>query len=253
MNSEDHNRTAVLDEPPPKLSKAAATREAVNAHHSWDDEDDGPTGFRKYRAPIIVGVLTAAGIAFAAMALSKKDTGQVQAQEVTQVRLMLPPLPPPPPPPPPPEAAKEEKMIEEKEEEEAPPDPSPQVDTAVKGPGAGGMQIKAGNSAGFFANRKSVDEAARARSAYAMAAKSRIMDALRSNPRTRKASLRIDIRIWPDQTGRITKASIAASSGDTALDATIRDEILTGLQLSTPPPAGMPTPIVMRVIARRPS
>jgi TonB family protein len=63
----------------------------------------------------------------------------------------------------------------------------------------------------------------------------------------------IEVRVWPDATGRITRAKLDRSTGDAALDAAIRDEALSGLQLQQPPPEGMPTPIVLRVSARRPN
>jgi hypothetical protein len=78
----------------------------------------------------------------------------------------------------------------------------------------------------------------------------RIGDALRSNPATRRASMSVTVRIWPDSSGRIIKARI--SGGDPTLDATLQNDILTGLQLPDPPPSYMPLPIVMRVSAQRP-
>jgi len=62
----------------------------------------------------------------------------------------------------------------------------------------------------------------------------------------------LKIRVWADSTGRITKAHLTGSTGDPALDATLQNDILTGMQLDNPPPADMPMPIVMRVSARRP-
>jgi TonB family protein len=115
------------------------------------------------------------------------------------------------------------------------------------------MTIKAGNSSGIFGNRNGGVNPRAKWSAYASTAQARILDELRRNPKTRKAALRVEIRIWPDSTGRISRASLGTSSGDPAVDAALRDEILTGLQLSQPPPEGMPTPIVMRVTARRPN
>jgi len=61
------------------------------------------------------------------------------------------------------------------------------------------------------------------------------------------------VRIWPDNTGRITRATLASSTGDAALDAALRDDVLSGLQLSEPPPADMPLPIVMQLTAKKPS
>ena len=144
-------------------------------------------------------------------------------------------------------------MVEEEKQEEAPPEPTPQIETAVKGPGAGGMTVKSGNSTGIFGNRNAMANPRLRWSGYASQAQARIMEELRKNPRTRKSALRIEFRIWPDSTGRITRASLSSSTGDPALDAAIRDEVLTGLQLSQPPPDDMPTPIVMRLTARRPN
>lgn len=88
---------------------------------------------------------------------------------------------------------------------------------------------------------------------YAAQVQSRIADALRGNKQTSRADVRIEVRIWPDETGRIRRASLARSTGDAALDRVIESEVLTGLRLSEPPPADMPLPIVMRITARRPN
>ena len=147
---------------------------------------------------------------------------------------------------------KKQEMIVEEKVEEAAPDPTPQVETALKGAGNTGMVLKSGNGSGVFANRSNVSAEKMRWSAYAGQVKSRISQALESNPRTRKVSMKIDIHVWPDATGRITRAKLDTSTGDRALDETIR-EILTGLQISQPPPEGMPASIAMRISARRPN
>ena len=170
------------------------------------------------------------------------------------VQLHLPPAPPPPPPPPPPpEAMKEEKMIEaEKVEEEAPPDPTPVVDTALKGPGAGAIPIAAGTRG--FGGPRNTGPSMKARwAAYASHVQTRIADALRSNRRTRNANARVVVRIWTDSTGRVTRATLGDSTGEKAVDDAIEREVLPGLQLREAPPQGMPMPIVLRVTARRPN
>ncbi|MFZ3375433.1 MAG: energy transducer TonB, partial [Chthoniobacterales bacterium] len=72
------------------------------------------------------------------------------------------------------------------------------------------------------------------------------------NRKTRSASLNVNVRVWPDATGRINRAQLAGSTGDSTLDSALRDEVLTGLQLQEPPPEGMPAPITLRLTARRP-
>jgi outer membrane biosynthesis protein TonB len=225
------------------------------AHSGWDDEEEEKTAFQKYRLPVIAGIIIATGIGFVAKSLSGRPAGPAPKQEVMMVTTIAQPTPPPPaptPPPPPMEEKKQEMIVEEKQEEAAH-DPTPQVETALKGAGNTGMVLKSGNGSGIFSNRKTVNEEAMRRSAYAGQVKSRIQQALESNPRTRKAGMTIEIRVWPDETGRITRAKLANSTGDKELDDIIQNQILTGLQISQPPPEGMPTPIIMRITARRPS
>jgi TonB family protein len=86
---------------------------------------------------------------------------------------------------------------------------------------------------------------------YAAKVQNAVGDALRRNPRTRDAVLSEKVRVWPDANGRITRAKLADSTGDAALDAAIT-AALTGVQLPEPPPADMPSPILLRLAARRP-
>ena len=65
--------------------------------------------------------------------------------------------------------------------------------------------------------------------------------------------MRMEVRIWADGTGRITRTSLKGSTGDSDLDSTIKNDLLTGLQLTDPPPADMPMPIVMVLSARKPA
>jgi hypothetical protein len=243
-HAQDSGNTATLTKP-----------KAAPAHSGWDDVEEEKTAFQKYRLPVIAGIILATGIGFVAKSLSGKSGGPPPKQEVMMVTTVAQPTPPPPAPtpPPPPMEVKKEEMIVEKKIEDAPPDPTPQVETALKGGGNTGMVLKSGNGSGIFTNRKTVNEEAMRRSAYATQVKSRIEQALKGNPRTRKAGMTIEIRVWPDETGRITRAKLANSTGDKDLDDIIQNQVLTGLQISQPPPEGMPTPIIMRITARRPN
>lgn len=89
---------------------------------------------------------------------------------------------------------------------------------------------------------------------YARQVQSAIVDALRRNPKSRAASISgLQVRIWPDSSGRVSRAQLVGSTGNPSLDEAIRNEVLTGLQLHEPQPQGMPTPIVLRLNARRPN
>jgi outer membrane biosynthesis protein TonB len=140
---------------------------------------------------------------------------------------------------------------EKKEPPKEKPDAPAPLGTSITGPG-GGPDLGLGSGLGGGGGYGSGGGGGSKYGWYASQVQSRIADALRSNPRTRTARMNVIIRIWPDSTGRITKARIAGTTGDGSLDATIQNDILTGMQLSDPPPADMPLPIVMRVSAQRP-
>lgn len=83
---------------------------------------------------------------------------------------------------------------------------------------------------------------------YASQVRSRIVEALLQNSKTRDALIvDVPIRIWIDSNGRVTRSQLAVSTNNPSLDSAITDEVLTGLQLKEPPPADMPMPIVLRV------
>jgi outer membrane biosynthesis protein TonB len=65
--------------------------------------------------------------------------------------------------------------------------------------------------------------------------------------------MRVQVRLWTDAMGRINRVQLVSSTGNSELDALIRDQVLGGMTLREPPPKDMPMPIVMRVTARSPS
>jgi hypothetical protein len=86
---------------------------------------------------------------------------------------------------------------------------------------------------------------------YAAEVQAGIKEALLLNNQTRTASISgVVVRIWIDKTGRVTRAQLGGTTGTPSLDLAITNEVLTGLQLKTPPPADMPMPIALRLSAR---
>jgi hypothetical protein len=79
-----------------------------------------------------------------------------------------------------------------------------------------------------------------------------ITQALQHNPRTRDAIFEVTARIWIDGSGIVTRA-IVSTTGDAAMDAALKNEVLTGARYSAAPPAGMPMPVVLRITGERPS
>jgi periplasmic protein TonB len=76
-------------------------------------------------------------------------------------------------------------------------------------------------------------------------------EALRRNKRISSAALRVELRLWTDPSGRVSKVQLLRSTGDAAVDEAIQSVV--GLRLRQPPPPGSPMPMVLRVTARRPT
>jgi periplasmic protein TonB len=187
-----------------------------------------------------------------------------QVREITIVNITPPP---PPPPPPQPEQKmveqpkmaqpeiKEDKPVEKPKDEPAkdakndePPGPLA-LDAKAVGPGdlfnlagrPGGSPYGGGGGGGSRFGW------------YASLVQTQIRNALDANSRTRKAVLQVQIRLWADGTGRVTRVQLVSSTGDAELDSIIRDQVLSGLTLREPPPKDMPMPINTRVTERRPT
>jgi periplasmic protein TonB len=188
-----------------------------------------------------------------------------QVREITIVNV----VPPPPPPPPPPmieqpKIVDQPKMIDQEIEREKPADkpkdepvkdakneepPGPlSLDAKAVGPGdlfnlgskPGGSPYGGGGGGSRWGW-------------YASIVQSQIETALRANSRTRNATMQVQIRLWADSSGHVSRIELASSTGDAELDAAIRNDVLGNLTLREPPPKDMPMPMVTRVTARRPS
>lgn len=227
------------------------------------DDYEEPGFLQRYGFALGVGGVAVVGAAvFAGQMFSGHKAPPPRMHEITMVKLL--PQPPPPPPPPPklqePKPA-EDKMIEQPpvDDNEPKPDDKPKeqpapgpVGTNIKGNGsADGFGL--GGSGGFLGGNGGGGSQGGRWGWYAARVQMAIGEALRRNDRTREAAFRIEVRIWPDSVGRIQEAQLVDSTGDPRLDNAIKGEVLTGLQLSEPPPDGMPTPIVLRLSARRPN
>jgi len=230
----------------------------MDSHYPSEDQEERGF-FRRYGIVGIGAALVAAGVTFVAQSFGRATAAPHRMPEVTMVKLIATPPPPPPSPPPQPKLV-EEKMVEQMpvDSAEAKPDDSPAapaVDLGTSITGAGGPDafgLSGNRGSGMLGGGGSRGSGSRW-GWYAAGVQTAIGDALRKNPRTREANFRVEARIWPDLTGRIARVTLTGSTGDTAVDTALKNEVLTGLQLKEPPPAGMPLPIVMRLTARRPN
>jgi periplasmic protein TonB len=237
-------------------------------------EEEERSAFQKYRAVLVCGLVAVIAVAvWFVQKHSVRATHSRQEQNVVLVNLPPPPLLPPAPRPPPqsapPPAESQQKMIEqvpvnepetkpiEAPKTEAPASDAPALGTSIQGNGTSdGFGLSGGDSFGGGTGGKggTVSRGSSSRWGwYAGQVQSAISQALQSNTNTRTASFRVDVQIWSDRTGRITRAHLVRSTGDAALDDVITNNVLAGLVLQEPPPDGMPMPIVLRLTARNSS
>jgi protein TonB len=239
---------------------------------TMDPSDEQELGFyRRYRYLIWIGgaIILIAPITLAIKTLTATKQAPAKVAPITFVKL-LPPATTPTPPPPQPQSTPrpQEQMLEQKrmiEPETKPehPDEKPKADSKKAPPGPLGVNAKGEGQADSFGlvgrsgGNGLLDGGGGGGSRfgwYAAQIQARIEEALRENNRTRSASITgLRVRIWADNTGRVTRAQLIGSSGDPAIDSAIQNEVLTGLQLKQAPPSDMPMPIVLRVTAHRPS
>ena len=233
------------------------------------EEDDAPQSFvRRHGLAAGAGIGAIAIIAVVAVFLTSGDGSPPprRVQELTIVNIVPPPPPPPPPPEvqqqPEPEMIEQPKMVEPEikveaeveEPKEAPPEdasdeppPGPLgLDQAPEGPGdqfnlagkPGGRGILGGGGGSKWGW-------------YASIVQQQIEAALRANAKTRSLVMQVQVRIWADGSGRVSRVQLVSSTGNPELDGVIRGEVLSGIVLREPPPADMPMPMVARITARR--
>lgn len=228
---------------------------------TFDDEEENEGFFKRRRGLLIfAGVVLAAFGWVASQMPSGKSEPVRKAPEPQKITLVRPPPPPPPPPkvqPPPPKDEKRapvEKPAEKAEDKPKPADKPPEgLGTSIKGSGAGMAGLGSGRGMGVIGGTGK-GRGGKAAAYYAGQVQSKITEALRGNPRVRKASIKgVKFSVVLDASGRITGVKLIGSTGDAAMDEAIRSEILTGIQLREPPPGGKPMTITMMLRAQRPN
>ncbi len=225
----------------------------TQARYDFEDEDDGPGFFRSNLVSMgIIGLFI--GAAFYAFSGPSKPTTITpqQKNKVQQVRVIVPPPLPPPPPkvePPREEMEKEVAPEEEPPPDDTPADPAPAV--VSNGPaGNDGFGLAGKKSASGNNNARKLGGNRSRFGAYPSQVQSTISGAIRRNSKTKSSNMSLIARIWVDDTGRVTRATLSGSSGDPAIDDALKNEVLTGLQLQAPPPMGMKMPINLKLTTR---
>ncbi len=229
----------------------------------YEDEDEQPGFFARHKAiSALAGAAVLGGIVFGASRLSGgKSTGPKRpVAEAPMPMIKIDPTPPPPPPPPPPpqDIPQDQKVVEEvpmdtpqeKPDDTPPPPAAPATSLVGNGPPTG-LSAGAGGR-GNAARVNTADMQKRKRDWYAGQMARRIDEAVRRSSKLSKSAMNVEVRVWPDATGRITKAALSSSTGDQGIDSALT-EVLTGVQMPEPPPAGMPAYVKLKLVAKRPA
>ena len=182
-------------------------------------------------------------------------TGPMQKMKVQQITLVRPPPPPPPPPeqkPPEPEIKDEVKVDQ--------PDPTPEPQPAEAAPaplnvgdGAeGGLDV--GGTRGAPTLPGSGGGQGNPWAWYDAilndAVNSAFQNALSREKALKDKNYRVIVKVWLDSTGRVTRAALVDSTGDSRADDVLKNALREMRALREGPPADMPQPVKIRVISR---
>ncbi len=176
-------------------------------------------------------------------------------RSVTRVEL-------PPPIPSPPKPAEREKNLEQPREQslaETPPEQQPPMPprplsqlTAPAGSGPNPYGLQAGSGTGdVVGTQRSAEPVALANlgfAAYGHVVAAHVQEALSHDDKLRYGHFLVELRMWLDRSGRVTRIQLMTSSGDAATDSAVT-RTLSGLSLGEPPPDAMPQPIRLRARA----
>jgi outer membrane biosynthesis protein TonB len=88
---------------------------------------------------------------------------------------------------------------------------------------------------------------------YASMVQAEIESALRNNAKTRNSMMQVQLRLWADSSGRISRVQIVSSTGTAELNSVLQSVVLGGLRLREGPPGDMPMPMVTRITVRKAS
>ena len=104
------------------------------------------------------------------------------------------------------------------------------------GSGTGGAQIGQGTVGNRYAW-------------YYVRVASELEDAFRKQHRLANASTRVELRVWTEPSGRVSRVELVKSTGDPAWDEAIQSVV--GLRVLEPPSQDIPMPMILRLTARR--
>lgn len=204
--------------------------------------------------PAIVGIAVTATAGGAAVFFIRNlinEPAPQPKQVIQQVRLIRPPPPPPQeePPPPPPEVEEKVDLPEPTPTPDAPSDEPPPGDLL----GLDAEGVAGGDGFGLAARRggRSLLATGGDRFAwYAGMLKDDLLAFLADQRDLRSRAYSINVRLWLDGQGAVTRVALAGSTGDRDLDKQLETLLASMDRVAEAPPADLPQPVQVRIVSR---
>lgn len=191
-------------------------------------------------------LLTLAGVAFYFL----HDTAGIR-REAPPLPTLIATLPPPPPPPPPKQQPEpEKKVIEQPKPMEQPKmtnsAPKAMTEAGPAQAGSDAFGIQAGSGDGNVGSGSGIGEAS-----YVHYLGSALQQTVQNDERVNHLVFEADMAVWVNPNGKVTRASVLKSTGDTKVD----QDLVAALQdmpaLDEPPPSTLQFPQRVRIEGRR--
>jgi protein TonB len=205
--------------------------------------------------PILIGLLVTTTVGSAAVYYIQKfiaTPAPTPKKVVQQVQLIRPPPPPPQVERPPEPPKVDDEKIPEPEQQPTPETPSDQpppgdllgldADGGAGGDGFGLVGRKGG--------RDLLASGGDRFAWYAGVLKDDLLSFLSEHPDVRQRAYSVNIRLWLDGGGAVTRVALSSSTGDHDLDRELQ-KLLGGMEkVAQAPPADMPQPVQIRIVSR---
>jgi protein TonB len=208
------------------------------------------------RAPILIAGVVVIGVTVSLIAFVKSMmvAPPPSKKMVQQISLIQPPPPPKVEKPPEPEIKEEVKLEEPEPTPEEAPDPMADDapmgdDLALDAEGVAGM-----DGFGLLAKKGGRDfigvNGGGVYAWYASAVNSDVLDYLSEVNEVRKQRYAVDVWLWVDGNGAIHRFELKGSTGNHALDASLKTALAALDRLREKPPDGLPQPVRIRITSR---
>ena len=204
-------------------------------------------------APLLIAILLTTTLGSAAVYYIKQFIASpppVPKKVVQTVQLIRPPPPPPqiekPPEPP---KVDEEKIPEpEQPTPDAPSDQPPGDQLGLDAEGGAGTD--AFGLVGKKGGRDLLATGGDRFAWYGTALKDDLLSFLSEHPDIRQRAYSVNVRLWLDGKGAVTRVALSSSTGDRDLDRELQTLLGSMEKVAQAPPADMPQPVQIRIVSR---